>query len=191
MAATSPGGKSSCRSTQWSTWSQLLGRQSSRGPTRWLPGMQRDFFKPLQVARSSNGLDFPWVAGPAAVYVVYHQGTAACRVASPNRGPKRGRPICVKPSLLSRHTGRSVVRWPRLPRAVGAAAGHSRPLGIVQLRPSSSRGSPRWRSLRVACPPRTKRDHLGSSGGRLSCGTQCVVDKHSGITVTDMVSLLE
>ncbi len=54
--------------------------------------------------------------------------------------------------LLSRYTGRSVVLWPRLLRAVGAAAGRSRPPGIVQLRPSSSRGSPRWRSLRVAGP---------------------------------------
>ncbi len=56
---------------------------------------------------------------------------------------------------------------------VGAAAGRSRPSGIVQLRPSSGRGSPRWRSPRVAGPLRTTRGHSGSSGGQLSCGTQC------------------
>ncbi len=67
-------------------------------------------------------------------------------------------------SFLCLHTGCSVWRWPRLPRAVGAAAGRSRPPGIVQLRLSSSRGSMRWRSLRVAGPPRTKRGHSGSSG---------------------------
>jgi hypothetical protein len=59
-------GRPSCRSTRWSTRSQLQGRQPSRGSTRWRPGMQRALFIPLQVVRSSDGLDFPWVAGPAA-----------------------------------------------------------------------------------------------------------------------------
>jgi hypothetical protein len=116
------------------------------------------------------------------VHAVAHQGTAARRVASPNCGPTRWRPICVKPSYLSRRTGRSVGRWPRLPLAVGAAAGRSRPPGSVQLRPSSSRGSPRWRSLRAAGPPRTKRGHLGSSGGRSSCGSQCATRERQAVS---------
>ncbi len=52
--------------------------------------------------------------------------------------------------LLSRHTGRSAERWPRLLRVVGATAGRTRTPGIVQLRLASSRCSPRWRSLLVA-----------------------------------------
>jgi hypothetical protein len=59
-------GWSSCGSTRWSTRSQLQGRQSSRGPTRWRPGMQLALFKSLQFVRSSDGLNFPWVTCPAA-----------------------------------------------------------------------------------------------------------------------------
>jgi hypothetical protein len=90
----------------------------------------------------------------------------------PNGWPTRWRPICVKPSFLSRHTGRSVGRWPRLPRAAGAAAGCSRPPRIVQLRLSSSRGSPLWRGGLAEWPVHLElswatRDHrvAGSAAG--------------------------
>ncbi len=176
-----PGGQSSRWSTLWSTWSQLQGRQPNRGPTLWQLGMQRALLKLFQVVRSSNGLiiglDFPWVAGPAV---------GLC-CGPPGNGNLAGSPASPRfyaeaahlrqAILLSRHSGRSVVRWPRLPWSAGAAAGRSRPPGIVQLRPSSSRGSPRWRSLRVVGPQQTTRGHSGSSGGQLSCGTQCATQE--------------
>jgi hypothetical protein len=83
MTATSPGGQSSCGPTRWSNRSQLQGRQpeSSRGSTQWRPGMQRALFNPLQVVRSSDGLDFPWMACPAA----------GLRSGPPGNGSSQGR----------------------------------------------------------------------------------------------------
>ncbi len=74
--------------------------------------------------------------------------------------------------LFSRHTGRSVVRWPRLPRVVGAAAGRSRPPGSSS---SDSRpaATPRCGGLFELQDHCGLRGHSGSSGGQLSCGTQC------------------
>ena len=93
MAATPPGGQSSCGSMRWSTRSQLQGRQSGRGPTRWRPKMQRALFKHLQVLRSSDGLDFHWVAGPAAGLRGGPPGNGARRVASPTAGIRGGGPF--------------------------------------------------------------------------------------------------
>ncbi len=82
--------------------SQLQGRQSSRGLTRWRPGMQRALFKPLQVVWSSNGLDFPWVAGPAAGLHSGPSGNGSSQgrpgQSTGNRLPTRWLSICVKPS---------------------------------------------------------------------------------------------
>ncbi len=144
MAATSTGAQSSCWSTRWSTRSQLQGCQSSRGPTRW----RRVLFKSLQVVLSSNGLDFPWVASPAAGLCCSPPGNGSLQGRQSNRRPTRWRPICLKPSFLSRLTGCSDGQWLRLPRAVGAAAGRTRnrpAQTIVQQRHSAMALSPSGR----------------------------------------------
>jgi hypothetical protein len=145
-----------------------------RGGVPECSGPSSNIFKSFGRAMASTS---PARLGPGwpvqlRVYAVVHQGTELA--GSPVQPQAYAVAAHLRQALfLSRHTGRSVVRWPRLPRAVGAAAGRSRPPGIVQLRSSSSCGSPRRRSLQVACLPRTKRGHSGSAGGRFSCGRQC------------------
>jgi hypothetical protein len=93
-----PGGQSSRGSTRWSTWSQLQGCQPNRGPTLWQLGMQRALLKLFQVVRSSDGLDFPWVAGPAAGLCCGPPGNGNSQGRQHLCESMRRRPICVKPS---------------------------------------------------------------------------------------------
>ncbi len=182
MAVIPPGGQSSCGSTRWSTRSQLQGRQSNRGPTRWLPGMQRALIKFLQVVRSSDGLDFPWVAVPAASLRggPPGNGNSQARGRQHPSGSTRWRPICIKPSSslairvgrpcdgLGDYSGRSA----QLQDAVGhpgSSSSDSRPAAAPRVG-----GLSEWPDHHgTAESEQTTRGHLGSSGGQLSCGTQC------------------
>jgi hypothetical protein len=86
----------------------------------------------------------PWVCA------VVHQATAARRVTSPTAGRRGGGSFASSHPPLSSYVsfGRATASTPpgRSVQLQGAV-GHP---GIVQLRPSTRRGSTRWRSLRVA-----------------------------------------
>ncbi len=180
MAVIPPGGQSSCGSTRLSTRSQLQGRQSNHGPTRWRPGMQRALIKFLQFVRSSDGHDFPWVAGPAADLRGGPPGNGNSQGRQHPRGSTRWRPICIKPSSSL------AIRVGRPCDGLGDSSGRSAELQDAVGHPGSSSSdrrpaaAPRGGGLSewpdhhgTAELAQTTRGHLGSSGGQLSCGTQC------------------
>jgi hypothetical protein len=100
-------------------------------------GPRISIIKPPQVVRSTDDLDFPWVASTAARYTLYYA------VGPPGNGNSQGRqhhrattrllPISVRPSsslvIQDQITSRSVKRWPRLPgwsAQLRDAVGHPR-----------------------------------------------------------------